>query len=279
MSNLDSTAIPQKSLLIAIAVAAVVAVGCSPEPTPAPPKPKPVEVVIDEPTPVVDEIIEETPEPVQTEMPEPEPEPVAAPDPLPELSDSDTISQTKIRELLDPAQPLSLNNEFIRKLVLATDNLSRSELSYKYPPVDFPVSAFDKAVTKGPVINQQPSYVMNEATFSRYDRYINAFAAIDKSLLSKAYMWAQPLLNEAYGELGNPDLSFKQVTLKAIDNLVAAPDIDGDIALIRPTVMFKYADPALEKLSASDKFMLRIGSKNRSALKQALLEFKQELNK
>ena len=119
---------------------------------------------------------------------------------------------------------------------------------------------------------------MGEATFSRYNQAIAVFSAIDKVALAKFYRWSQPLWQQAYNELGNAEVSFNKVTITALDRLLSAPDIEGDIVLTRPSVMFKYADPDLEKRSDSDKLMLRLGSDNRRILKAALREFKKELN-
>ena len=205
------------------------------------------------------------------------------PEPLPPLDNSDSNIQAKLEILLadDVFQEKSsmlFNNELIRKIVLSIDNLGRGEISYKYPPASISIKPFERSVRAAATQQDPPHYFMGDATFSRYNQAVAVFAAIDKVALAKFYRWGRPLWQQAYNELGSAEASFNKVTITALDRLLSAPDIDGDIALVRPSVMFKYADPSLEKRSDSDKLMLRLGPDNRRILKAALREFKKELN-
>jgi len=62
-----------------------------------------------------------------------------------------------------------------------------------------------------------------------------------------------------------------------IDNLLAAPDITTDIALVRPNVMYQFADPKLEELSAGQKLMLRMGPTNAATIKAKLRELRAQV--
>jgi hypothetical protein len=62
-----------------------------------------------------------------------------------------------------------------------------------------------------------------------------------------------------------------------IDNLMAAPDITTDIALVRPNVMYQFADPKLEELSAGQKLMLRMGPTNAAIIKAKLRELRAQV--
>jgi hypothetical protein len=207
----------------------------------------------------------------------------ATPEPLPPLDNSDSNIQAKLEMLLADEvfrekSSLMFNNELMRKMVLGIDNLGRGEISHKYPPATINIESFERFVTAAPPQQDAPRYLMGEATFSRYNQAIAVFSAIDKAALAKFYRWSQPLWQQAYNELGNAEVAFNKVTITALDRLLSAPDIEGDIVLTRPSVMFKYADPNLEKLSDSDKLMLRLGPDNRRILKAALRDFKKELN-
>tara|TARA_B100000809_G_scaffold63738_1_gene60525 strand:+ start:1540 stop:2439 length:900 start_codon:yes stop_codon:yes gene_type:complete len=205
------------------------------------------------------------------------------PEPLPPLDNSDGNIQAKLETLLADEvfrekSSLMFNNELMRKMVLGINNLGRGEISYKYPPATINIESFERFVTAAPPQQDAPRYLMGEATFSRYNQAIAVFSAIDKAALAKFYRWSQPLWQQAYNELGNAEVEFNKVTITALDRLLSAPDIEGDIVLTRPSVMFKYADPNLEKRSDSDKLMLRLGPDNRRILKAALRDFKKELN-
>lgn len=215
-----------------------------------------------------------------------EPEIQTAPvDLLPTLDNSDSVAHSQIEELLSSSfasgldSSLVMSDEFIRKLVLTIDNLSRGEISNKYPAARIRVEPFDQSVTALKPHQDPPRYTMGQDIFKRYDRAVNIFSAVDKAALASLYQWIQPLLQQSYDELGNAKMSFDTVAIKAIDQLLSAPNIEGDIELKRPSVMFQYADPALEKSSASDKLMFRLGPDNRSKFKAALRELKAELNR
>lgn len=207
----------------------------------------------------------------------------AAADPLPELDNSDSVAHNRIENLLPSSfsanlgSLLTFNSEFIRKLVLSVDNLSRGEISNKYPAAHIRVTPFDQSVSAVQPLQDPARYTMTAETFARYDLAVDMFAGIDKASLAALYQWAKPILQEAYDELGNAEPSFDKVAIKAIDQLLSAPNIEGEIELIRPSVMFKYADPALEQSSASDKMMYRLGAENRRKFKAALRDFKTEL--
>ena len=60
----------------------------------------------------------------------------------------------------------------------------------------------------------------------------------------------------------------------SIDHLLATPDLAGPIQLARPSVMYVYADPALEALSSGQKTLLRMGPQNAAVIKAKLIELK-----
>ena len=55
-----------------------------------------------------------------------------------------------------------------------------------------------------------------------------------------------------------------------IDDLLAAPTPDGPIELVRPKVMYQFADPGLEARSAGQKMMIRMGPDNADIVKEKL---------
>jgi hypothetical protein len=83
-----------------------------------------------------------------------------------------------------------------------------------------------------------------------------------------------PLFQQAYQSLGYPNGYFNDRLVITIDNLLAAPDIITDIALVRPNVMYQFADPKLEDLSAGQKLLLRMGPANAAIIKAKLRELR-----
>lgn len=230
-------------------------------------------------------IFDEPEHTIESPLADTEPEITAPVNPLPTLDNSDSVAHSRIEKLLSPSfssgldSSLVLSDEFIRKLVLTIDNLSRGEISNKYPAARIRVEPFDQSVTALKPHQNPPRYTMGQGTFKRYDRAVNIFSAVDKAALAWFYQWVQPLLQQSYDELGNTEMSFDTVAIKAIDQLLSAPNIEGEIELKRTSVMFQYTDPALENSSASDKLMFRLGAGNRAKFKTALRELKAELKR
>jgi hypothetical protein len=91
------------------------------------------------------------------------------------------------------------------------------------------------------------------------------------------YRLLAPLLQQAYAEIGFRDAEFEQALIKAIDAVLMAPEIEGPFQLVKPSVMYLYADSRLEELADINKQLIRIGPKNSAELKAKLREFKQAL--
>ena len=63
----------------------------------------------------------------------------------------------------------------------------------------------------------------------------------------------------------------------AIDDLLAAPTPSGPIELVQPRILYRFVDPELQKLSAGQKIMIRVGPDNARELKQVLRRLRREL--
>ena len=66
-------------------------------------------------------------------------------------------------------------------------------------------------------------------------------------------VYLYPLLQEEYRTLGYPSGEFNDRLIEAIDDLLATPDVAGSIQLVQPKVMYQFANPHLEALSAGQK--------------------------
>ena len=80
-----------------------------------------------------------------------------------------------------------------------------------------------------------------------------------------------------YEDLGNPDKSFTARLREVIDHLLQTPTPRGEIALVQPSVLYRYADERLEKLSAGQKVLIRMGVDNATVVKGKLREIQAEL--
>jgi hypothetical protein len=132
-------------------------------------------------------------------------------------------------------------------------------------PGPFGVSAAGEEVT------------LTAANSLRYAAYVHVFEMLDARALAQRYAESYPLFQRAYAELGFPGSRFHDRLLEAIDDLLEAPAPNGPVKLVRPKVLYQFADPELESLSAGQKVMVRMGAENAAKVKAKLREIRREL--
>lgn len=226
---------------------------------------------------------EEPPPPVATPSPPPaEPEeprirhPIreapATDEPLPALEKSDDtllgaltgfFGQKAVEEFFDV-------KELARRIVVTVDNLPRKKVPLRYRLFK-PVAGNFLATGEG------ENYLTNRDNYRRYKSYVLLAEAVDPKELVAAYTRFYPLFQEEYVNLGFPKKYFNDRLVETIDDVLAAPEIPGSIKLERPKVLYLFADPALEELSAGQKIMIRIGPENAARIKAVLRVVRQEL--
>jgi hypothetical protein len=204
-----------------------------------------------------------------TRIENPVPEPVEGRPPLPELDDSDGEVLTSLRELFG-AQTLDaylVPREPIRRFVLYVDSLDREPLPLWLRPVRRIPGVF--AVDAG----EQASIAASNA--QRYDAAVAVLARTDMARVAQVYRRYYPLFQDAYDRLGNPRTRyFNDRLIRILDHLDQTPDVAEPILVVRPKVLYLYADPELEELSSGQKVLLRMGSANRAAVKAKLRELR-----
>jgi len=248
--------------LLALAVSAyLVYQRFQPEPVeinvaPAPAEPAPA---VTAQTPPPREIVESMPPPVTAEPAEP----------LPALDDSDPEVLDGAVAIFGPdyVQQFLVPADIVRKLVVTTDNAPRDKVALRLRAIP-PLPGRFIAEGDGEVT------VLSEENFERYTPWVNAFANADAAQLADLYVRYYPLLQQAYQELGYPDQQFHHRVLQMIDDLLAAPEIDEPIYLVRPHVLYQFVDPQLEGRSAGQKALIRMGQKNADLVKNKLREIR-----
>lgn len=184
------------------------------------------------------------------------------------LESSDLAMREALASLFEgklPAfvQPMNL----IRNVVATIDNLPRSKAAPRLWPVQ---------PTPGTLatINAGDSFVIAADNSTRYAPVVALVHAIDSKQLVAVYVRFYPLFQQAYRDLGYPDGYFNDRLVAVIDHLLATPSIRQPIALVQPKILYQYADPELEALSAGQKAMLRIGPENAAVVKAKLREIR-----
>jgi len=115
------------------------------------------------------------------------------------------------------------------------------------------------------------------ASHARFDQVIDTFIAIDSDAAMGFYRMLSPLFQQAYAEIGFREVSFDETLRDAINIVLRTSHIDGPYQLVKPSVMFLYADASIENLQEVHKQLIRIGPNNAAQLKVKLRQFLTQL--
>ncbi len=185
---------------------------------------------------------------------------------LPGLDESDNHVLESLSALIANKAFSSLFNinYIIRRFVTTVDNLSRKSIPRKYLST-LPVAGQLQTATDGGVL------YLNENNYNRYLPLVRLLESVDIEQLVSVYIHFYPLFQVAYEDLGYPSAYFNDRLIDVIDLLLATPDISRPIQLVRPRIMYQYADPELEKLASGQKIIIRMGQTNAAIVKTRLL--------
>jgi len=191
--------------------------------------------------------------------------------PLPELSKSDPGFREAITAVSPGLSPWLKPDHIIPKAVTVANDFSQGLWIEKHMRFLKPSQAFSAERTEKGLFIADKSY-------HRYDALAAAIDAIDAKSAIAVYKKFRPLLLEAYQEFGYPpERTLEDLFLKSASQILAAPIIAEPIALVRPSVLYKYANDELEKLSPVSKQMLRMGPQNTRTIQNKVRQLVQEL--
>lgn len=189
-----------------------------------------------------------------------------APIDLPPLDESDDVVRGLVKELSsNPAVAAWLTtNNLIRNFTVVVSNIATGEPAAGRVPALRPVGPF-LAEDHG------EDLFINSRSYARYLPLATAATSIDPQGAAKLYSMLKPRIEDAYKELGHPDTPFDQTLERAIVMLLKTPIPESRIPL-EPSgaVVYRFADPALEKLTPSQKLLIRFGPENQRAVQTSL---------
>ena len=192
--------------------------------------------------------------------------------PLPPLDDSDAYFLLEIGAAFGPAiESLLVRDAVVDRLVTTIDNLPRGAVSEKIRPVGRLGESFATDAEGDGAI------VLGISSYARYDALVAQLYYADIDAVYDTYRRFYPLFQKSYERLGYPDAYFNDRLVEVIDHLLATPKPDGPIVLLRPNVLYEFADPKLEALSSGQKLLLRMGPNNSGTIKRLLENFRGRL--
>jgi hypothetical protein len=189
--------------------------------------------------------------------------------PLPELADSDAPLRDALAQIssADAVKDFLVPQDLIRKIVVTVDNLPRQKVAVEKRPANAPAGSF---LANGDELHA----TLDRRNFERYKPMVAVLSQLDAKQLGALYIHYYPLFQQSYQNLGYPNGYFNDRLVEVIDNLLATPEPKGPIELVRPNVMYIYADPALEARPAGQKLLIRMGPENAKAIKAKLTELR-----
>jgi hypothetical protein len=202
------------------------------------------------------------------------------PQPLPGLDEADEYVKNALVDLLGrkPVAGFLNVDGMIRRIVATVDNLANERASLHLWPVKATPGRFQtEARGEGTVVAPRNA--------ERYAPFVRFAEGIDTGRAVQLYVRLYPLFQQAYEDLGYPGKYFNDRLVEVIDHLLATPAAPEPLEVkrlevpgaTRPDPLYQLGDPALERLSAGQKILLRVGSPNAERLKAKLAEIRRHV--
>ena len=198
-------------------------------------------------------------------LPAPEPPPPSLVE-LPELTASDSFVRDVVTALSahpDLARWL-VSDRLVHRFVVVVDNIAEGKTPSQHV-------LFMKPDTGFRVTSTVPRASIDLRSYRRYDLHAQIIDSLDTQGTAEIYLMLEPLMSEAYVELGYPDTRFRNTLERAVAHLLDTPVLDEPPIVERRITFFEYADPTLEALTPVQKQFIGMGPDNMRTVQSKLL--------
>ena len=198
--------------------------------------------------------------------PAPDPQEEPEPEPIP-LDASDELVRELLPTLTEHPRLATwlVTDDLVRRFVVAVDNVADGSNPARHVPFMRPRSRI-RIRTDGAGQRLDP------AGYGRYDELTRILGTLDLEGAAEIYRRLEPLLNDAYAELGYPDTPFSVALRRAMVRVLEAPAIGPDPVVVPVASFFAYEDERLEELPPVEKQLLLLGPDNLQAVQAAVRE-------
>jgi len=164
-----------------------------------------------------------------------------------------------------------VNEDLVRRFVASVDNIAsgispQAHLDFLRPKEGFEVDQRRNGVL-----------VIETDSYGRYDLVAQVFASLDTEGTVALYRELEPLIDEAYAEIGPANAKFDDRLDWAFDLLLAVPVLEEPAQVEQLIVTYAWADDQLEALSGAQRHFLRMGPDNVSLIQDKLGELRAAL--
>lgn len=186
--------------------------------------------------------------------------------PLPALGQSDAFVRDMARKLSDHPQIAKwvAPDDLVRRLVASVDNVARGTSPRPHLTHMQPEGTFAAAP------NEAGELTIDPRSVARYDLLTEVFISLDIGATVRLYYEMEPLLEEAYAELGDPSRTFAETLDRAVARLLETPIPDGEPVLEKHLLTYRYVDQDLEGADPAAKHLMRLGPENAERVKGKL---------
>lgn len=194
---------------------------------------------------------------------------IGEPDPdLPSLSQLDGYVRPLLAALSRRPELAALlaTDDLVRRFVVSVDAIGRGATPARQVQAVAPRESFAVRTEGGSVVIAPSSY-------ARYDGLVRLVEDMDPQRLARLYGQLKPRLEEAHRELG-VDGTFDDAITRALAHLLDTPRIPA-APRVQPGkgTNYLYADADLERLSAAQRQLLRLGPDRAARVKAKLRAF------
>ena len=174
-----------------------------------------------------------------------------------------TGMNSTLNKLISSERPLDISAALI-------DGLGRGLILRKIIAPNPPNQAFSVA-KEGSIL------YMDSANYARFDSFADTVSSLNSDNLVETFHTLRPLYEGAFSRLGLDPDDFDNAVMRTLDLILATPEITEPIALKPKSVVYIYADPALESLPSLQKQLLRMGPDNIRRIKQQAQTLRDDL--
>jgi hypothetical protein len=172
---------------------------------------------------------------------------------LPPLNQSDAFVREQLAALGAPAR-WSEQEELVRRFSVLLENASRGD----YPRRQ--LQAFPLSAPFG-VIERGGRFFVDPVNYARYEGWFGALESIDPVAAARLLAFLEPLIDASLAELGT-GATVRPLLAAGLRVVLDTPILTEPPELVRPNVLYKFADPELESAPALARLLLRSGPSN-----------------
>lgn len=170
------------------------------------------------------------------------------------LTASDAVVLAAVTQLSPEVVQWLLPDDQIRKWVATINLLAEGKFPVKDRPLEVALPPFQ-------VRTQGETLLLERNNYRRASALVKALTEMPPSRVARHYEAWRPLLEQAQEELGNGK-QFDERLQTAIARVLAVQPLTGEIELKAGVLKYTYADGTLEKASALEKALWRLGPSN-----------------